>query len=226
VSCSFPGGRGDARLDPQPAEGALLRLGNVERYDTRRRDYDEIVIAVDTAMETGEANDYTACVVLGRHGHHIDVLQVERDRLPFIEQLMLVRELTRSYPGAHVLVEAANSGVPLIEELRRNYALHVSAASARRSKEERAIAVAPMLENGDVRLPADALWVNEFVRELRSFPHGTNDDMVDALVHGLSFLKRHINRVRERPYPDARQRPSSSVRPRGNTRPPGAAIRR
>jgi hypothetical protein len=50
---------------------------NGERYQSQRREYDEIVIAVDTAMETGEANDYTACVVLGRHEHHIDVLKVE-----------------------------------------------------------------------------------------------------------------------------------------------------
>ena len=105
--------------DPQPAEGALLRLGNVSRYDEPRRDYDEIVIAVDTAMETGEGNDYTACVVLGRYGHHIHVLQVERDKLPFVEQLMMVRELTRAYRGAHVIVEAANSGIALTQELRR-----------------------------------------------------------------------------------------------------------
>ena len=51
------------------------------RYDKPRRDYDELVIAVDTAMETGEANDYTACVVLGRYGHRIHVLRVERDRI-------------------------------------------------------------------------------------------------------------------------------------------------
>ena len=48
-----------------------------------------------------------------------------------------------------------------------------------------------MLENGDVRLPVQAEWLDAFTRELRSFPHGTNDDMVDAFVHGLSFLKRH-----------------------------------
>ena len=83
------------------------------RYDKPRRDYDELVIAVDTAMETGEAHDYTACVVLGRWEHRIDVLHVDRAKLPFVEQLMMVRELTRVYRGAHVVVEAANAGVAL-----------------------------------------------------------------------------------------------------------------
>ena len=212
--------------EPQPAEGALLRLGNVDRYDKPRRDYDELVIAVDTAMETGEANDYTAGVVLGRCEHRIDVLRVERARLPFIEQVMMVRELTRVYRGAHVVVEAANAGVALIQELRRVYALHVTSVSARHCKEQRAVAVAPMLENGDVRLPVHAEWLDAFTREVRSFPHGANDDMVDAFVHGLNFLKRHINRLREKPYPDPDQRPGARHRPRGNMRPQGAALRR
>ncbi len=200
-------------------------LGNVERYDKPRRDYHELVSAVDTAMETGEANDYTACVVPGRREHRIDVLRVKRARVPFIERLMMVRELTRAYWGAHVVVEAANAGA-LIQELRRNYALHVTSVSARHCKEQRAVAVAPMLENGDVRLPVQAEWLDAFTCGVRSFPHGTNDDMVDAFVHGLNFLKRHINRLREKPYPDPDQRPSARYRPRGNMRPPGAALRR
>jgi phage terminase large subunit-like protein len=75
------------RQEPQPAEAALLTLGNIGIYAHRLREYDETVIAVDTAVETGASNDYTACVVLGRSGHPIHVLQVERDRLPFVEQV-------------------------------------------------------------------------------------------------------------------------------------------
>jgi predicted phage terminase large subunit-like protein len=211
--------------DPQPAEGALLRLGNMGTYTRALREYDELVIAVDTALETGVANDYTACVVLGRSGHRIHVLQVERARLPFIEQVYLVRELTRNYPAAHVLIEAANSGGALIQELRRNYALHVTAVSPRRSKEQRAVAVAPLLENGNVCFPQAAEWLGPFLREVRTFPHGANDDMVDAFVHGLGFLKRHIEREQQRPAMPPDTRPPVRARPRGDRRPAGAANR-
>jgi predicted phage terminase large subunit-like protein len=208
--------------DPQPADGALLRTGNMGTYERPLRAYDEMVIAVDTAIETGETNDYTACVVLGRSGHRIDVLQVERHRLPFVEQLMLVRDLTREYPIAHVLVEAANAGSALVQELRRNFGLHVTPVSARRSKEQRAVAVAPLLENGDVFLPAAAEWLSTFLREVRAFPHGANDDMVDAFVHGLAFLRRHIQREQPRPHPLEHQRPPTKVRPTGTRRPDGS----
>jgi predicted phage terminase large subunit-like protein len=206
---------------------ALLRLGNVGTYACRLDDYDETVIAVDTALETGEANDYTACVVLGRTGRHIHVLQVEQHRMAFSEQLMLVRQLTRAYPAAHVLVEAANAGVALIQELRRRFSLHVSPASARRSKEQRAVAVAPLLENGDILFPTTAEWLDPFTRELRTFPHGAHDDMADAFVHGLTFLKRHIDRATPRPFPapDAAARPAR-LRPLGKARPWGAVRRR
>lgn len=192
--------------DPQPAEGNLLRIGNLGRYREQFTEYDEMVISVDTAIETGEGNDYTACVVLGRRGHRIQVVQVEQDRMPFIEQVMLVSALAREYPHAQILVEAANSGVALIQELRRAHDLHVTAVSARRSKEERAVSVAALVENGDVALPESAEWLSTFMRELRSFPHGRHDDMVDAFVHGLRYLKRHIERLREPRYPAPAER--------------------
>jgi predicted phage terminase large subunit-like protein len=211
--------------DPQPADGALLRTGNLGTYDHPLRNYDEMVIAVDTALETGEWNDYTACVVLGRSGHRIHVLRVERHRLAFVEQLMLVRDLTREYPTAHVLVEAANAGIALIQELRRAYGLHVTGVSARRSKEQRAVAVAPLLENGDVSLPIAAEWRDSFLREVRTFPHGAHDDMVDALVHGLALLRRHIQRLQPRREPLEDQQPPPKIRPLGRRRPLGSLIR-
>lgn len=207
--------------EPQPAEGALLRLGNVGTYDEQLPDYDELVIAVDTAIETGEANDYTACVVLGRKGHRIHVLQVERGRMPFVEQLILVSSLAREYPTAQILVEAANSGIALIQELRRTHGLHVTPVSAKRSKEERAVAVAPLLENGDVSLPHRADWLGDFVREVRVFPHGAHDDIVDALVHGLAYLKRHLQRERMPRYPGPNERRNLRPRPPGKRRPLG-----
>jgi predicted phage terminase large subunit-like protein len=211
--------------EPQPAEGTLLRLGNVGTYRQRLSEYDEVVIAVDTALETGEGNDFTACVVLGRSGHRIHVLQVELDRIPFIEQVMLLCALNREYPGAQILVEAANSGIALIQELRRMYGLHVSPASVRRSKEQRAVSVAALLENGDVCVPEQADWLSAFLREVRSFPHGATDDMVDAFVHGLRFLKRHLERERA-PQPRAPiARPAARPRPRSRLRPAGAVSR-
>jgi len=215
--------------NPQPADGNLLRLGNIGSYRHQLTQYDESVIAVDTALETGEGNDYTACVVLGRVAHRIHVLQVERHRLPFIEQVMLICELARTYPAAQILVEAANAGGALIQELRRVYALHVTPVSARRSKEQRAVSVAALLENGDVSFPEVADWLGAFTREVRSFPHAPNDDMVDAFVHGLMYLKRHIERGRERrsPGPDAvpTGRAAGRLRPRGRRRPAGAPVR-
>jgi phage terminase large subunit-like protein len=120
------------------------------------------------------------------------------------------------------LIEAANAGVALIQELKRGYGLHVSAVSARRSKKQRAVAVAPLLENGDVCFPEAAEWLPAFAREVRTFPHGAHDDMVDALVHGLAFLKRHIQREQPRVELLERERPVLGIRPRGGRRPPGA----
>jgi predicted phage terminase large subunit-like protein len=41
------------------------------------------------------------------------------------------------------------------------------------------------IEAGAVHLPLHALWLDEFKKEVLSFPKGRHDDQVDALSQGL-----------------------------------------
>lgn len=60
------------------------------------------------------------------------------------------------------------------------------------SKEARAHAIAPELEAGNVHLPAPAgvrpRFVEELIEECAAFPHGANDDQVDATTQALLRL--------------------------------------
>ena len=44
-----------------------------------------------------------------------------------------------------------------------------------------------------VHLPAPAPWLEQFKRELLSFPASTNDDQVDALSQLLNWLRFRTN---------------------------------
>ncbi|MCZ8546787.1 hypothetical protein OOJ09_21575 [Mesorhizobium qingshengii] len=41
--------------------------------------------------------------------------------------------------------------------------------------------VAAMIENGNVNLPRDAHWRDDFLLEVLAFPHGKHDDQVDSI---------------------------------------------
>jgi predicted phage terminase large subunit-like protein len=45
-----------------------------------------------------------------------------------------------------------------------------------------------MFENGYVLLPSEAPWLNEYVKELTSFPGTKYDDQVDSTTQALHYL--------------------------------------
>ena len=48
-------------------------------------------------------------------------------------------------------------------------------------------------ESGRVVLPLSAAWLDEYVRELASFPGGKYDDQVDSTTQALDHLKRNTS---------------------------------
>lgn len=90
------------------------------------------------------------------------------------------------------LVEDAANGTAAIDVLRKKVE-GIKPIKPRSSKEVRARAVTPEIESGNVYLPHPSDpgngWVNELISEMRAFPSGKHDDMVDALSMGLLGLR-------------------------------------
>ncbi len=67
------------------------------------------------------------------------------------------------------------------------------------TKEIRAHAISPLIDCGKVLIPEKAKWLYEgegFITQLKHFPKSSHDDMVDALVIGLEYLKQIRHRIR------------------------------
>lgn len=90
------------------------------------------------------------------------------------------------------LVEDAANGTAAIDVLRKKVS-GIKPIKPRSSKEVRARAVTPEIESGNVYLPHPSDpgngWVNELISEMRAFPSGKHDDMVDSLSMGLLGLR-------------------------------------
>jgi predicted phage terminase large subunit-like protein len=48
-----------------------------------------------------------------------------------------------------------------------------------------------LFESGRVLLPVSAPWLEEYVRELTSFPGGKYDDQVDSTAQALDYMKKN-----------------------------------
>ena len=58
------------------------------------------------------------------------------------------------------------------------------------SKEARASGIVPLVEAGNVFLPASATWLDAFLNEFALFPASKNDDMVDALTMAINYCSQ------------------------------------
>lgn len=143
----------------------------------------------DTAMKTGQDNDYTVCLTGFRTPEgDLLVFDVVRARIPIPRQFPWIVSQRSRFPWlSGQCVESKASGEGLLQQGDASgYPLRELKAVA--DKQTRAQPVATAMERGKVYFLAGAPWLVDFEAELLSFP-GEHDDQVDALAYfGLDSL--------------------------------------
>jgi predicted phage terminase large subunit-like protein len=153
-------------------------------------------VSIDSALSTSETADYSA-LTLGysnRDGHF--VLYVERGRWDYEMLKYKALSYVRRIRGdVTFIVEAAGSGISLIEYMRKAQ-LHCFHYQAKHDKVERASVVLELFLAGRVyicNVKSHNGWVEAFINELLTFPNGRHDDQVDSLVQALRWAERRVN---------------------------------
>jgi predicted phage terminase large subunit-like protein len=149
---------------------------------------DRIIVSWDTAMNSNELADYSACVVLLLRGETVYVLDVYRARLDYPNLKRKVIEIHRRWRHSTLIyaliVENKGSGMSLIQDLRDD-GIHAIGILPEGDKIMRMSAQTARIEAGSVLLPKQASWLDEFRRELLAFPASRHSDQVDALSQAL-----------------------------------------
>ena len=175
---------------PVPEEGGLVKWAWFASQDRppAREAGDFIVISWDTAMKDREVSDYSVGIVaIVKPNSHVFLLDVIRERADFPTLRKRIIEEARRHQGVVTLVEDAGSGTSLIQDLRAT--INIIGIRPIGDKVLRFQTVTPLIEAGQVHLPARAPWLDPFKRELLSFPASTNDDQVDALSQLLNWVR-------------------------------------
>lgn len=189
---------------PSPDEGGLFDRKRWVRYDVPQHveqpngirlvpniDLDtELVASWDLAFKGTSGSDYVVGQVWLRRGAHVFLLEQVRGRWSFTETLDQIRTLSARWPQAVAkYVEDKANGPAVLDALQRT--VHgLIPVNPEGGKEARANAVAPLVEAGNVHLPAAELapWVADLIEEAAAFPHGAHDDQVDAMTQALNRL--------------------------------------
>lgn len=156
-------------------------------------------MTIDPAFTEDEENDWSAIGVWGleRETSRLFLLDMVRRRLESPELLRTIRELKERWRVSSIYFEAQAAAKGVVQLARRpprgQTPLLMTEVRADRDKVARSLSVAPWVELNGLWLPASAGWRSTYEKELKVFPYGTHDDMVDMTVYAvLALLTRAV----------------------------------
>lgn len=170
----------------------------ISRKDWRVWEHDDppscdyIIQSWDTAHETKNTSDYSACTTWGvwyndedNGNANLILLDAFKDRLAFPDLKTCALKHYKEWKPDAFIVEKKAAGGPLIQELRA-MGIPVQEFSPSRGNDKmvRLNAVADLFTSGKVWAP-DTRWARDVVEEVASFPVGEHDDFVDTTTQAL-----------------------------------------
>lgn len=188
---------GQFQQRPNPLGGGLLKGEWFGRFSEIPgwKEHTRRAIFADTAMKTGERNDYTVFIdALLCRDNRIYVLNVWRRKVDAVGLLSLAKDVWASTEGkaGAMYIEDKASGTGLIQQLQHSKEfIPVIPVERTKDKLTRLMEVQPRIQAGGVMLPEYAPWVADFISECESFTADdshAHDDQIDPLIDAVNTL--------------------------------------
>ncbi len=175
---------------PIPVEGNLVKREWFQWYTHEPTpSHRRIVQSWDIAGTL--KGDYSVCTTWLVIKKKYYLLHVWRRQVEFPELKRQVVRLANEFDANTLLIEKAGLGLSLIQELRQsNEVINPIAIQPHGDKIVRLEGVSSMIENGQVTLPKDASWLDDYLHEMLGFPNTKYDDQVDSTSQFLEWIRR------------------------------------
>ena len=140
---------------------------------------------IDTSKKRASSGDYVAGHVYAVIGTKWVLVDRVHARLTFNQTLTEVLKMSARWPQtSRIYVEKKANGAALLNTLRKRAAL-IKPVDPQGSKEVRALATQPTVEQGNVAI-LDTVLDERMLQEMRDFPFGKHDDDVDAFTQAIN----------------------------------------
>lgn len=156
--------------------------------------YDELpeiadwVMSVDAAFKDKKDNDFVAIQIWGKSGANMYLIDAVKKHLNFQATIREIVRLRYTYPKClTTLIEDKANGSAIIQMLRSELP-GIIPIEPKGGKIARVNAVSGAIESGNVYLPRNKPFTQDFIDECASFPNGAHDDQVDCMSQGLNRL--------------------------------------
>lgn len=174
----------------QEFKSGWLKYRTTEEIDALRT---SCYITVDAAMSKKDSADWTGFSVIRVDGENKWNVRAWHERLNPEELTAKLFELNEKYRPTAIGIEKMMFTVGLkpyvdSECRRKNVFLPIKELEHHQSKKEvRIRGLIPLYSSGSIYHEVDAC--TQLENEMRSFPHGKNDDIIDSLAYGLHLCR-------------------------------------
>lgn len=176
---------------PAPQGGNMFDSNWWQYYDssTPLPEFQRILLSVDCTFTDARTSDYVVGTVVGQAGSNYYVIDLCRDKMDIIGTIAMISRMYKRYQLSGTVIELAASGYAVYQMLR-NKVPGLIGFKPEKSKQARASSIVPLVEAGNVYLPASAPWLDSFINEFSLFPASKNDDMVDSLTMAINYCSQ------------------------------------
>ena len=183
---------------PAPDGGGVLKDAWFKEY-TSLPEVQFKIFTVDSAWDEKTKDDYSVIQCWAKCRNGIYLIDQVRGKYQFHELKKRCAEFYKAHRPRYVYIENKQSGIGLIQELRRENMMPIKKLQALKDKYSRAPDASPSVECGLVYLPHPSIapWITDLRDEVKAFPVGSNDDQVDCLVYAVVTLC--VNQIFEAP---------------------------
>lgn len=185
---------GQMMQSPAPAGGGIFKT-EWWKYYSGHIPFEYRMIYADTAMKTGQENDYSVfqCWGKGQDGNAYLIDQV-RGKWEAPQLVAQAKAFWAKHKGKangtlrQMKIEDKASGTGLIQQIKQEGGIPITGIKRDKDKVTRAYDTAPQVESGNVYLPEGAEFLSDLMHELSLFPAAKHDDTVDPLMDAVSDI--------------------------------------
>lgn len=181
--------------NPASRDGGLIKKEWIRYYSLAEKphQFSWTFQSWDTASKAEEVNNFSVCTTWGVVDMNCYLIDVFRKRLIFPDLKRAVIEQYEKFHPFKVLIEEQASGIALIQALEAEFHYFVEAYKPQPGSDKymRLSAQSLKFENGNVYLPKEEEWLDEYVRELCGFPGCKYNDQVDSTSQALDVMTNY-----------------------------------
>ena len=178
---------------PVPEGGAVFKLDLFNKWNDKTLPprFEMVVGSWDMTFKDSTSSDYVVGQIWGRVGVNLYLIDEVRGQWDFTKTLEMFELMAEKHQNVtRWLIEDKANGSAIISVLKKH--IHgITPITPKESKLERAYAITPIIEAGNVFLPESANWLSALEDELVNFPAGAHDDQVDSMTQALNYMRQH-----------------------------------